>query len=46
MSPEQVGSGVIEGGWNYVALAYGMSWTVFIGYTVSLWWRGQRGGSS
>ena len=39
MTPQEVGSGVIQGGWGYVQLAYAMSWTVFIGYTISLWLR-------
>jgi hypothetical protein len=44
MSPEEIGTGVIQGGWEYVTLAYAMSWVVFIGYTVSLWTRSTEGG--
>ena len=33
--------GVIEGGWGYVAVAYGISWVVWVGYIVSLWRRGR-----
>ena len=31
--------GAIEGGWGYVIAAYGISWTVWIGYALSLWLR-------
>ena len=30
------GMGVIEGGWNYVWAAYGISAVILIGYAVSL----------
>ncbi len=39
MSPEEVGSGIVTGGWEYVYAAYAVSWIALIGYTVSLWLR-------
>jgi heme exporter protein D len=30
----QVPSGMIQGGWEYVWAAYGVSWTVLLGLTV------------
>ncbi len=32
-------TGVVVGGWNYVWIAYGVTWTVLLGYSVSLWMR-------
>ena len=36
-------SGVIEGGWEFVYAAYGLTWLFFISYTISLFLR-HRGG--
>ena len=36
---EEMGSGVLQGGWEYVTAAYVITWVFFIGYTVSLWTR-------
>ena len=36
--------GVIEGGWNYVWAAYGISWVVLLTYAVSLIVKLNRGG--
>ncbi|MCB9682720.1 MAG: hypothetical protein H6733_14740 [Alphaproteobacteria bacterium] len=44
MTPETVGSGVIQGGWEYIYAAYALSWVMLIGYTASLWFRAPRGG--
>lgn len=44
MNPE-VGSGVLSGGWEYVTLAYVITWATFIGYAVSLWARNPGGRS-
>ena len=33
------GSGTIEGGWEYVWMAYGVTWTVLVLYGLSLWLR-------
>jgi hypothetical protein len=35
----RVGSGVIEGGWDYVYAAYAITWAVIIAYGLSLWIR-------
>jgi hypothetical protein len=32
----EVGSGVINGGWDYIWAAYAITWFVFISYSVSL----------
>jgi len=44
MDPQQVGQGVVEGGWSYVWAAYGISWFVFIFYAANVFIRarGQR----
>jgi len=34
-----VGSGIITGGWEYVWMAYGVTWTALVLYAVSLWVR-------
>lgn len=34
--------GMIQGGWGYVTAAYGLSWTILILYTASLWARARR----
>ena len=43
MSP--VGSGRIQGGWEYVWGAYGVSWVALVLYAVSLWVRRPKGDS-
>ncbi|MFT4626870.1 MAG: CcmD family protein [Myxococcota bacterium] len=30
------GAGVVQGGWEYVYAAYGVTWLFFAGYTLSL----------
>lgn len=45
MSPEEVGSGVVTGGWSYVTAAYTFTWIVLAGYTASLMIRA-RGGAA
>lgn len=35
-------SGVLYGGWGYVAAVYGLTWTGLIAYFVSLIVRGRR----
>lgn len=44
MTPEEVGTGLVTGGWSYVTAAYVASWVALIGYAVSLWVRERRGG--
>ena len=39
MNPENVGAGVITGGWEFVTTAYLVLWTVLIAYNLSIWWR-------
>lgn len=34
------GSGALEGGWEFVWAAYAATWIFFVGYSVSLLWRG------
>lgn len=34
MDPAQVGEGMVLGGWGYVWAVYGLTWTVFLGYTL------------
>jgi hypothetical protein len=34
--------GIIEGGWSYVIAAYGLTWTVWAVYGLSLWLRNRR----
>lgn len=41
MSPEEVGAGVVTGGWTYVFVSYAATWAALGGYAVSLWWRGR-----
>ena len=36
---EPVGTGILEGGWEYVTAAYLITWVFFVGYTISLWTR-------
>ena len=38
-------NGVLEGGWEYIYLAYGVTWLFLGGYAVSLWMRSRAGGS-
>ena len=42
MTPEEIGAGVVTGGWEYVTAAYVLSWAMLVGYTVSLWLRSPR----
>lgn len=35
--------GRIQGGWPYVVASYVLTWTVLLGYGVSLWLRRPRG---
>lgn len=35
----EVGAGVIQGGWNYIWAAYAITWFVFVSYTASLFVR-------
>lgn len=35
----QVGAGQVTGGWNYIWLAYGVTWTAIAAYALSLWLR-------
>ena len=30
---------MIEGGWKFIGVAYGLTWVVLGLYAVSLWWR-------
>lgn len=46
MTPEEVGSGMVSGGWTYVTASYVLTWTLLTGYAVSLWWRSRRGGQA
>ena len=39
MTPTDVGSGVVSGKDTFVWAAYAVTWLLFGGYTVSLWWR-------
>ena len=41
-----VGTGILEGGWEYVIASYVITWLVMGGYTASLWLRWPRGGDS
>lgn len=34
MGEEAVGTGMIQGGWEYVWAVYGLSWTVLVAYTL------------
>lgn len=36
---DDVGMGVVQGGWGYVWTVYGATWLVLVGYMVSLWGR-------
>ena len=38
--------GMIQGGWEYVYAAYGISWTALIVYAASLYLRGRQGRST
>jgi hypothetical protein len=38
-----VGSGRIQGGWEYVWASYGITWAVVALYALSLWARRPRG---
>ncbi len=42
MTPEEIGTGVITGGWQYVTAAYVLSWVTFVGYAISLWLRARE----
>jgi len=44
MTGPDVGTGVIDGGWNYVMQAYAVCWIMLGGYALSLWlrFRGER----
>lgn len=37
-------AGMVTGGWSYIWVAYGVTWAVLVGYTLSLWmrWRDRR----
>ena len=35
-------AGRIEGGWEFVIAAYGITWATFALYTLSLWARARR----
>jgi hypothetical protein len=35
----RVGSGRIQGGWEYVWAAYAITWAAIVLYTISLWLR-------
>ncbi len=35
-------NGVVEGGWAYVAAAYGITWAVWLAYAANLWLRNRR----
>jgi hypothetical protein len=35
--------GQLQGGWPYVWAAYGITWSVLIGYGLSLWLRRPKG---
>ena len=37
-------NGVVEGGWEYVIAAYGVTWVVWLGYMASLWLRSRKEG--
>lgn len=39
MTPADVGSGMIDGGWIYVQAAYALCWITLSGYALSLWLR-------
>jgi hypothetical protein len=41
----QVGSGVVDGGWGYVTIAYAAAWLTIAGYSLSIWLRTPKGGS-
>jgi len=41
MSPEEIGAGVVSGGWTFVYVSYAATWLALGGYAVSLWWRGR-----
>lgn len=41
MTPEQVGAGIVTGGWTFVTVSYALSWVLLVGYAASLWWRGR-----
>ena len=34
MGEEAVGSGMVQGGWGYVWMAYGLSWATLLSYAV------------
>lgn len=36
MSPEEVGAGVVTGGWSFVTLSYFAAWALLGGYAVLL----------
>lgn len=42
MTPEEVGSGMVSGGWEYVIASYTVCWIALLGYTFSLWLRRPR----
>ena len=39
MTPEEIGSGTIQGGWPYIWASYALTWCALVGYSMSLWWR-------
>ncbi len=39
MTPEEIGGGVVSGGWTYVMVSYAATWILLGGYAVSLWRR-------
>jgi hypothetical protein len=45
MTPNDVGAGVVDGGWGYVTFAYALAWTVLGGYALITWLRTPRGGA-
>ena len=40
--PEDVGSGQISGGWEFIWSAYGITWIALIVYIIFIWTRGKR----
>ena len=42
MTPGDVGSGIVDGGWTFVTAAYVLTWVMLIGYTLSLWIRSRE----
>lgn len=35
--------GMIQGGWEYIWAAYGVSWLMIAGYIFLTYWRGRNG---